>query len=61
MPTVAQPLRELPELRKMGHRLVAVHTKKQDGECWQFVQWLHDHWHIAAVTAQYVNGLEAES
>jgi hypothetical protein len=28
---------------------------------WQFTQWLCDTWHNTAVTAQYANGLEAES
>jgi hypothetical protein len=36
-------------------------TQKTDGECWQLAQWLYDHWHIAAITARYANGLEAES
>jgi hypothetical protein len=31
--------------------------KKQNGECWQFGQWLCDHWHIAAITAWYAKGL----
>jgi hypothetical protein len=50
MPMAAQPLHEVPESRKMDHRLLAVGAKKQNGECWQFVQRLYDHWHIAAVT-----------
>jgi hypothetical protein len=28
---------------------------------WQFAQWLCYHWHIAAVTERYANGLDAES
>jgi hypothetical protein len=27
--------------------------KKQDGDYWQFAQWLCDHWQIAAGTAGY--------
>jgi hypothetical protein len=59
MPMVKQSLHKLPEPRKMDHRLLAVSKKIkiQDGECWQFAQWLCDYWHIAAVTAQYAKGL----
>jgi hypothetical protein len=39
---------------------MAVKAKKQDGKCWQFAQWVCDHWHIAAVTARYANELEAK-
>jgi hypothetical protein len=27
--------------------------KKQDGEWWQFAQWLCDYWHTVAITARY--------
>jgi hypothetical protein len=41
--------------------VVAVGSKKQDGDWWQFAQWLCDHWHNAVVTVRYANELEAES
>jgi hypothetical protein len=52
MPTVAQPLRKI--FFKAKKKWIAdfwKFAKKQNGECWQFGQWLCDHWHIAAITA----------
>jgi hypothetical protein len=50
---VAQLLRELPELRKMDHRLLAVRAKKQDDKSCNVVR----PWHIAAVTVRNAIGL----
>jgi hypothetical protein len=43
----------------MDHRLVADRAKKQDGECYQFAQWLSDYRQIAEVAARYAK-VEAE-
>jgi hypothetical protein len=48
---VTQPLRKLPEAAANGPQTFGSSRKKQDGKCWQFVQWLCDHWHTAAITA----------
>jgi hypothetical protein len=41
---------------KNGPQTFGSSHKKQNDKCWQFAQWLYEHWHIAAVTAWYANG-----
>jgi hypothetical protein len=49
---VAQPLSELPEPRKMDHRLVALRAKK-----WRMLAVCTIVWHIAAASARYAKVL----
>jgi hypothetical protein len=56
---VTQALRELSEPRKMEllEWTFDSLSKKQNGECWHFTQWVDDHWHVAAVTVRCTKGL----
>jgi hypothetical protein len=41
---------------KSGAQTCVSSRKKQDGECWQFAQWLCDYCHCSAVTAGHCQG-----
>jgi hypothetical protein len=54
---VAKPLSELPELRKMDHRLVSVPAKKTRWRMLAVRAIVLRPWHITAASARYAKGL----
>jgi hypothetical protein len=56
---VTQPLHKLPTFA-IFFCATCQNSVVHFSQLWQFAQWLCDHWHIAAVTEQCDNAIEAE-
>jgi hypothetical protein len=57
MPNGHTTITQTARAAEKGPQTFGSSRKKQGRECWQFAQWLCDHWYTAAVRVRFARGI----